>query len=699
MKTVCLTFKIMIMKKIYFLIASAIVVAGFTACTQNDFIEGTPEGLSTAVNDNSIQFGTYLGKTGSTRTLTNGGSTGAINTEGLKSGSHSEGFGVFGYSSTTTFTDGTAVSVAPNFMYNQQVTWSSDVWTYSPLKYWPNGIDGNNAAGSPSNTATQDESITKLNFYAYAPYIADVDETGITLIPDNTATNLKFGYKLPTTQTETNSVDLLWGLRNNTSGYGLADGTESDGQKANAYNVNLTKQNTTEKVSFLFKHALAKIGGYNATTSKGGLKVVADFGGNGAGMSGYGNKDANTLITINSVVIKDVIDGTSTMYVSGDFDISTGTWSSQVRSTATTAQTLVNLTATDINEGVAEHFEGIYPSATETNNVVSSWKRDESNNLEGVTTTAKNVYKTNADGFFLIPGIEGQQLEVTVKYNVRTYDNKLSGNMTNIQQTIKNNVTLPALEVNKYYTLVMHLGLTSVKFTAEVSDWEDAETGGGSTSGSEVIWLPSNVVDATSTTSTTLANGKGQTVYVDAAQDSYTLTVSNIISGKTFNVVKSGANISSVSPENGTGDGNDKTITVSLSKNFTNKQVTAGTVTVTDADGNITTLTIIQKADATFTLSSGTPEKISKDNNTGGVITLAKACAVSIAGSDKVTVSDGFSVTMTDGDSDSHYETATIKASSANNSGSDTVHTIILTITGSDSNTYTYTTTITQAGS
>lgn len=59
-------------------------------------------------------------------------------------------------------------------------------------------------------------------------------------------------------------------------------------------------------------------------------------------------------------------------------------------------------------------------------------------------------------------------------------------------------VTLPfSLLASKYITLVIHLGLTSVKFAASVAEWGDSN-GDGTPEENEnkLVWLPSNVVPA-----------------------------------------------------------------------------------------------------------------------------------------------------------------------------------------------------------
>ena len=569
-----------------FLAITALAAMLFAGCTSSDELT-TLESVKTADNTPTpVQFGTYVGKAG-TRALTDGGSTGIITTTTLSSGgANSEGFGVFGYLHASTKTDGAAIAEAPNFMYNENVSHDGSKWTYSPLKYWPNGTDATNTAEQPSNTATQDNTNPKyLSFYAYAPYISTVGTKGITAKPTNSTTNLVFTYKLdPTNIQPANNVDFLWGMR----GSATYNETSGDNTTANTYNVNLTKQKVEETVDFLFKHALAKIGGKN------GLKVVADFDGNGAGLSGFGTKPTETLITVNSVTIKDRIDGTSTLAVQGNFDISTGEWSSVTRSQETSQQALATITTADMLDAIKEQT----PS-----NSGSGWSPT------GVTTTAQNIYKadpaagTNPDGFFLIPSYPGQQLEIAVEYVVRTYDNKLAtsasggeGTWTKVTQTITNYVTLPALEVNKYYTLVIHIGLTSVKFSAEVADWSPAGD-----SDTEVIWLPSIVASSASTTTQTLASGAGATVYSAANNLTYALTITGMTSGA-YTVTTTGSNIASNNADL-TSDGTNETFNITLTPNRTNQQVIAGTITVTDASSKETTLTIIQNPDATFTVN------------------------------------------------------------------------------------------------
>mgnify|MGYP002622981482 CR=1 FL=1 len=527
-----------------------------------------------------IQFGTYLGKTGTTRA----GTAGQITTETLKTGTHAnDGFAVFAFKTGTTAW-ASADSPKPDFMYNQQVKWdnTNSVWTYSPVKYWPNGDDNANAANNPSNTATE-QSAQKLSFFAYAPYVdAAISETtsGIVAINESTTLggtapstdpvstgtgNQKQGhptitYSLKRTGTEgsytydlsaASNVDLLWGEKGQAS-YSEASETDGTQTPSDNYNTDLTKFNTSEKVAFNFKHALAKFGGYDGSTAL--LKVVADVDGNSGTptTSGFGdNLPANTtLVTLKSISIKPKTTGTeatNNIIMNGKFDITTGVWS-RLASGEITAPTTYNLLST------TNATSGETPTATTGVNVQvwepasaptystedSKWKNG-SSEITGVKSgTPKDVYSAASNGagaFYFIPFTKGSdgadftynpQIEVTVVYIVRTYDDHLatptgeSSACSKVEQTITNYVTLPVLATNKVYTLVMHLGLTSVKFTAEVANWDDGTSGGG-TDNTEVIWLPSNVVPGNSVT--LAANSTSAVVYAPATNGTFTITL------------------------------------------------------------------------------------------------------------------------------------------------------------------------------
>ena len=472
-------------KKLFFAVAA---IAMLASCSQNDELTQPTVAQS---QQTPVDFGTYVSKSATTRA----GSTGTITTAQLLA--QKGGFGVFAYmkgtnGATDCYTTGTWNEAAPNFMYNQLISGTDAVapeWSYTPIKYWPNdfangNVDNKTGAGE-TNNAQGSANAGKVSFFAYAPYIAVTASTGaptsaytpdygITALTNNTATTEpKVTYKFKYTSTSpydyttaaADNIDLLWGMRGSAEVYNLANGGTSAALGADGYNIDLTKQTTGEKINFKFKHALAKIGG------TAGLKVMLDVDNNAAGAL-----DSKSNVSIQSIVIEGVEDKIAT---TGVFNIAKGEWESPTLDTNYEQTELLNIThATD---GVdANIFTAVGTPYTYS----SGW------NHEGVTNTAKPIFTSGTPAeFYLIPGVANQEIKVTITYQVRTYDENVSGNYVTVNQTISNIVTLPALAVNHYYTLIMHLGLTSVKFEASVAPWDTDGSGE-----EQKIWLPSNVV-------------------------------------------------------------------------------------------------------------------------------------------------------------------------------------------------------------
>lgn len=115
-------------------------------------------------------------------------------------------------------------SVSPDFMYNQEVTYNGENWTYSPVKYWPNN--------SPEY----------ISFFSYYPYISSEQalastEGGIIGFSNaNAKGDPWLVYRLPEAAPYT-QTDLMYGVPH----------------------LNRTKQEASEKIEFTLKHALACI--------------------------------------------------------------------------------------------------------------------------------------------------------------------------------------------------------------------------------------------------------------------------------------------------------------------------------------------------------------------------------------------------------------------------------------------------------
>ena len=214
-----------------FLAMTALAAMLFAGCTSSDDL--TTRETITKANEAAtpINFGTYMGKTSTRATV---GKQGDMTTSTLKAlQTDGGGFGVFAYYTGASNWSTAGTSTIPNFMYNQQVSWSSDHWTYSPVKYWPNN---NNPADGSGATGSQDKNY--LSFFAYAPY--DDNISYITGFSANNATGA------PT-------VDYTWGAEND-----LLYAVQTDRYKYDSNDAN-DNGRVGDVVSFMFRHALVKV--------------------------------------------------------------------------------------------------------------------------------------------------------------------------------------------------------------------------------------------------------------------------------------------------------------------------------------------------------------------------------------------------------------------------------------------------------
>ena len=626
----------------------------------------------------------------------------------------------------------------PNFMYNQELTYDTTKdWVYSPVKYWPNGIDADNA-GNPSYTATQKDE-GKLSFFAYAPFttvegdaytataegdgIAPDDvtakktgnENGITAMTTNESlTDVWVKYAM-TNAAANKAVDLLWGLNGKTT-YDETDGDDpAVGAIGTAYNENLTKQKVGEKVKFLFKHALAKVGGATANGDEAldgdpaqcGFKVVVDVdkNSNTPGVNGQSNQttyfnsdfsNAETLVTIKEVKIRDAYTYTVTEDETdnltnenglpnfGWFDIETGKWSDKTETSGTsgngatysiTANQNTNL-ADDtytLNEKVKEVTTYEKHQTTQTDGAKylvdgdNAW--DTSVMPSGVTLQPTPLFTNeNVPGLLLIPS-QDAVLYITVDYIVRTADPNLAAGFTEVEQVITNKVTLSAASIdpNKYYTIIMHLGLTSVKFEAKVTDWtttadatfdENGNVTEGSVENTDVVWLPSNVVSANAwsiSKSTASYAAKGGDITLTVSMNSTDLSYDTTAAAGKYTLAKVGT------ADWLTIDADGK---LTAAANTTTSKRTATVNVTTVVNGNtITTPITLEQAGFALNLT-------------------ASIATVTVKNGDEQNVTEGYTVSVTGGDG----------------KGAETHSAQTITVTGTPGQTYTVTVTHTASG-
>ncbi len=172
------------MKKIY-LALMAVTAFSFAGCQKNEVIAENPS------LDRAISFGVYAGRTPEVKGT-------------VVDNSNFRKFAVTAYYTADDLWANS--SIAPNFMYNEEVT-SSDgaTWAYSPLKYWPTMttdmisffahypkdntyavLSGNGVAGAPTVTVSIPDATTDMiDFVADAVIDAKHDQTGAT--PDASA--------------------------------------------------------------------------------------------------------------------------------------------------------------------------------------------------------------------------------------------------------------------------------------------------------------------------------------------------------------------------------------------------------------------------------------------------------------------------------------------------------------------------------
>ena len=336
-------------------------VMGIAAMAALTLVSCSSDDLN-SLSDNSskneaISFDGYLGRSA---VAVNGSRGSELTKDALQEST--EGFGVFG---NYTSTDVTTTTYGENLFKNQQVTYDATAetpaWTYKPVKYW-----------SPAG---------HIDFLAYAPFDSNQ--------------KLKESSKLDFTvnSTITAQKDLLW---------------------ANAAN----KTNTDKPVTFIFKHALSRLG-YTVKTS-----ATAE----------------GTTITLNQITLAGSNDGAKgAFYSAGIIDLSktssTDLW-------------------TNLNSDTKLKFDWV------------------SSNKELSSNETKN---DETEYLFVIPQDfskpEENALYVIVEYTIKYEDEKTMTNKVSSQLKLN-------FEQGNAYTLNLTLGLTPIEFdVTTVEGWTDTNQG------------------------------------------------------------------------------------------------------------------------------------------------------------------------------------------------------------------------------
>lgn len=442
------------MKKLFY--SAAIAALALTACAKVETIDNT--------SGTPVGFSAYTGKS-----VTKAGATGELTTTGLQT----TGFGVFAYQTTGNYVASGEGAIEPNFMYNQKVTYSASTWGYTPVKYWPNQIkNGNTDAQSTPATATQAD---KVSFFAYAPYVKvgvdsgdntthgkPVDELGALITPNPsgilevTKNNVTGDPKITYAVTDDldNQVDLVWGVAyanstNPTETWNTVDAETTVTLYPGKPFLNLQKPAIGTDIHFYFRHALAQIN----------LQAVAAYNQVAAG----GEAKNNVKITINQVTLSVPNMKNKAILNLNNTEKNTPLWGA---AEGTTNNNTLTLTVANANINPVLVYQG---TQVQTNTGV----------VVPAVLPSTDPYVIKDGKYFTVLPNNGTSttIQVTVDYYVTTPDNSLASGYSQVRNTISHPVTFSSGLAGGYkYTIKMILGISEVKMSGEVSEWEVGST-------------------------------------------------------------------------------------------------------------------------------------------------------------------------------------------------------------------------------
>lgn len=196
-------------------------------------------------------------------------------------------------------------------------------------------------------------------------------------------------------------------------------------------NKNLTKQAVTGKVNFNFKHVLSRVG-LNVEAM---VDVVNDdnTGDVDDSTKPNGSLDGSTKIKVTKVELIGKFDNQATI------NLGTSAWSGVE---APEGDVTYTWEAANFDESVADN----------------------------VTTNKQQL--NNAKNYAMLIPQEVTGLTVKITYDVITTDSNLTGGESKITNVITSAPFNFNFEQGKAYMFNLHLGMTSVKFSASVADWE-----------------------------------------------------------------------------------------------------------------------------------------------------------------------------------------------------------------------------------
>ena len=322
------------------------------------------------------------------------------------------GFGVFAhYTKTTAY--GTP-ETTPNFMYNQQVKYASSKWGYTPIKYWPN------------NTGDL------VSFFAYGPHSSIANSNISDFAPTSTNTGdptLKFTV----VENVKNQTDLVWGV-NESTGFPFLD---------------QTKQTVTGDIKFTFKHALARIG----------FNVQA--------MIDQVTGTASEAIADHTDIVVTKVELIGGFYAFGALNLN-NTAANEPLWTGVHSSEFLGIRTFELNAGTSGN----------TNLKITDTKGISPNATFGQPVTVGPAQLNDDDSYLMVIPHDftaGNEVKIRVTYDVITADGNLNTGQSKVTNVITSTPFAFDFVGGKAYTFNLHLGMTSVKFSADVATWVDGD--------------------------------------------------------------------------------------------------------------------------------------------------------------------------------------------------------------------------------
>ena len=316
------------------------------------------------------------------------------------------------------------------FMDNTKVYFDEQkgAWTYSPIKYWPNNVDD------------------KLSFFAYAPY----SHENITF--DNPDNRSSFIFEVKNNVRE--QVDLI---------YHKAAGDNVNGVEKS---IDRIKPTISSTITFNFWHALSRIAF--------DVKAVVDDRDTNSGNL----LDGNTRINVKKVALisatKEYPEGLDGPFlVKETFNILDGTWGNNAGGT----------------QGFEFDGDDFYRAVD-----VEGTANVETDDVAQLTKFNPAQRLLNEDSYLMIIPQENSSFRIYIEYDVISELDNTDGT-GNDYNIITNKITSAEMTnsfvAGKAYVFNIRLGMTSAKFTAEVTEWpaeDDADR-------ENETWTPENNED------------------------------------------------------------------------------------------------------------------------------------------------------------------------------------------------------------